>query len=680
MSYVKDKSVSLMSRFRNAVKSKNSARINKILSEQYILENANRFFSTFLHFVAENGTVETANQLLKIGLSIHTRNEDGKTPIFYAFQNSLEMIKLLFDDKTIIDSNLLVHALYFGTEEIMRLLLKNELKSVFEFSNNSVQDEISIGTNTEHQEGKILKEWENTENLIKFLLQNKKYLMPKGKYYALLLFFAAKIDEENIFQLILNDCHKHLTYKRKKNKKEIHPEAVDIQNDKGETALHYAVSQQHIDAVKFLLKKGANKNCQSKIKYTPLHYAARIENKEICEILINSGASVNTNNDGRNNPLHLVSGYFIGKYFHGFDELTINVFRRFRGKTAFNKEIMMLLLNHGANPDMRGINGMPLFIQACKRKCIEEMKILLKFGANIQIADNDGNTALHHATINSSIKSSIPIIDFLLKNGLEIDVKNNDENTPLMFLVENMYQLNMKLIEYFVYHGSSLNAKNIGGNTIFDIALMHHRYGIALTLLELKGDRELNCDSDPEKIHALSKHCYGLYDHPTFTISRNRENSVLISYIALKRINVNDYFTCCLNSWYGRETWMFDNTKLELEKLKSRKILNEVGTYYSYYDFLVRDLTTAIRIIKNPTMKEELSNFNNFRDLPFCKQLFQHRVELANDLEDYLDKIVNFFLNYRKMNLPILVIDMILSYFSYRDLTFFGIILSEIKN
>ncbi|XP_051173332.1 ankyrin-1-like [Leptopilina boulardi] len=661
----------VMCRFRNAVRSKNIARIQYILSNENVVEIVDSCGNTFLHFVAENGTVDTATQLLNIGLNIHSQNKYGKTPIFYSFQNSFQMVKILFNQETKLNSNLLSHALYFGTEEIVLFLLRN-LTIDFKCPNNSLPNRISVKTKNLIEESDVLDKLQISENLIKFLLSNKEYLIASDKYYSLLIFFAAKIGSNDILQLILNDCHKYLTNKRI-NKNEIQPEALNIRNEKGETALHYAVSQQHVDAVKFLLEKGANPNSKSKIKFTPLHYAARLENQEICVILLDYGANVNPNEDGFDNPLHLVSGYLMGKIFHGFDELTINVFRRFKGNCTINQEIMKLFLTHGADPNKRGNNGMPIFIQFCKRRRIEEMKILLEFGANIRIADDDGNTALHHAS------TSIPIIDLLLKNGLEIDVKNKEENTPLMHHLQKEFNPNMKLVEYLLDHGSSITAVNKSGYSVFDIAINYDHIVSVLTLLEFGADKILKHNLDSKNTHITGTHCYGRFDHPKMYLYINNLK-ILISYIALKRENINDYFVCCLNPNNFSGFIIFNEIKLELETLKTRKILNKVGICYSYYDFLARDLTTAVRIIKNPIMKQQLSNVENFRDLRYYKLFIQHRFKWANDLEESLDEIVNFLLNFGKIRLPILVIEIILSYFTYRDFQCFGKILSEIKN
>ncbi|XP_051169155.1 putative ankyrin repeat protein RF_0381 [Leptopilina boulardi] len=639
-------------KFKNALKKNDINRINKIISKENVLQAADNG-DTFLHFVAESGTIKIANQLLKLGANVNIKNFDGEIPILYALRNSFEMIKLLFNEKTHIDKNLLRNALYYGTEEIVRLLLQNAIV-----------------------EKNLVDSLENTENLIKFLLYDKNLSLRNEYNYPLLIFFAAKIGNKNILKFILNDCRNYLAKaeKRKKNKK--HLEILNIKNGYGETALHYAVSQQHLEAINFLLIEGIDVNCKNNVKWTPLHYAVRLENVKICKLLLKFEANVNSNDDGENNPLHIVCGYFLGKMSWGFNNLTINIFRQYSRRILFNSNIMELLLKHGADANREGNNGKKILFHLCKAKRLEEMSILLKYGANIHVEDSCGNKILHYAVVYTQ---SIEIVDFLLNNGLDIDVKNNQGNTPLMFLIqEEVIDVDLSMIEFLIERGTSLSVKNNDGDTVFGMALWHRNSAVILMLLELRGDILLKRDSNDENQHITGTHCLGSYNHPILPVI-DKSLCALMSYLALTRNNINNYFLCCLNPNNDGEGFkLFYELKFDLEKLKSRKILKEDNdSFYTYYDFLARDFSTAIRIIGNKKMKQELLDLKCNQFSYFGTSIL-HRCRWAVNLKNYFDIIVNFFLNYRKMNLPILVIEIILSYFSYQDIKTFGKILSEI--
>lgn len=58
----------------------------------------------------------------------------------------------------------------------------------------------------------------------------------------------------------------------------------------GQTALHIASFEGHLDVVKVLIRKMASLNVQDKNGWSPLHSAASAGHLEICEILIIEGA------------------------------------------------------------------------------------------------------------------------------------------------------------------------------------------------------------------------------------------------------------------------------------------------------------------------------------------------------------------------------------------------------
>lgn len=101
--------------------------------------------------------------------------------------------------------------------------------------------------------------------------------------------------------------------------KNIDPNVKDID---GITALEIAIQNNSIEAVKLLLKYGANVNIyrtiikkydnasQEKLTIIPLLYALeQNNNSELVGILIANGAKVNVSNEFQITPLHLATSY-----------------------------------------------------------------------------------------------------------------------------------------------------------------------------------------------------------------------------------------------------------------------------------------------------------------------------------------------------------------------------------
>jgi ankyrin repeat protein len=125
-------------------------------------------------------------------------------------------------------------------------------------------------------------------------------------------------------------------------------DAVD--QDRGWSALFWAIAQFNTDAVKLLVGSRADVNLAAKNGYTPLHFA---QAPGITRILVAAGASVNTRAHDGNTPLHMASVLGSAQILvsHGAD---VNAKNK-TGKTPLDlavteghEEIADLLVRHGA--------------------------------------------------------------------------------------------------------------------------------------------------------------------------------------------------------------------------------------------------------------------------------------------------------------------------------------------
>ena len=87
--------------------------------------------------------------------------------------------------------------------------------------------------------------------------------------------------------------------------------------------------------------------------------------------------------------------------------------------------------DHRAEVDVKDYdNGMTPLIYASLRGHENIVKLLLQSGANINIKDNTGSTALMHAASSNAFRH-INVAELLLKNGADITAKDNSGNTAL---------------------------------------------------------------------------------------------------------------------------------------------------------------------------------------------------------------------------------------------------------
>ena len=93
-----------------------------------------------------------------------------------------------------------------------------------------------------------------------------------------------------------------------------------------------------------------------------------------------------------------------------------------------------LLLNNGADPNVKCTMGETPLFQAVDMEKFDHVKILLKNGANPNITNDDGLTPLHNAVT----KKDIAIVKILLKYGADPNKKTKFyQQTPLHLAIKN---------------------------------------------------------------------------------------------------------------------------------------------------------------------------------------------------------------------------------------------------
>ena len=171
---------------------------------------------------------------------------------------------------------------------------------------------------------------------------------------------------------------------------------VNLQDHQGYTALHYAAEQknfdavtcldlftfskrtplmlaceshiQNMDAINFLLNKGADVNLQDYRGYTGLHYAVKSKNFDASSCLVYNGADVNLQDRNGQSALHIASS-----------------------------DICHCLIQNQADIDIRDSRYCTSLMQASCDNDVKKVAMLIENGAKVDLQDVDGNTALHHA-------------------------------------------------------------------------------------------------------------------------------------------------------------------------------------------------------------------------------------------------------------------------------------------
>ena len=138
--------------------------------------------------------------------------------------------------------------------------------------------------------------------------------------------------------------------------------------------------------------------------------------------------------------------------------------------------VSRVLVNHQAiiREDERGQRVVSAFREAASRNYVDVLKILKNEGAEVDLRDNDENTAFHYAAYNKANDALI----YLKEIGASIDAVNNMGHTALFTAASLRYFGTIKIL---VNLGASVDSKDNHGMPILCTLLVRPDFDQSLT-------------------------------------------------------------------------------------------------------------------------------------------------------------------------------------------------------
>ena len=123
------------------------------------------------------------------------------------------------------------------------------------------------------------------------------------------------------------------------------------------------------------------------------------------------------------------------------------------------------LLNH------KTTNGTTPLMIACKHSSVKSIQVLLTAGADVNMQDNDGFTALMMASINCNEMSSMECVRELLQAGADVNLQTENGWTALMMVSKYCNEdSSMECVRELLQAGADVNLQTENGWTALMLA------------------------------------------------------------------------------------------------------------------------------------------------------------------------------------------------------------------
>ncbi|XP_043465840.1 putative ankyrin repeat protein RF_0381 [Leptopilina heterotoma] len=522
--------------FVSAARDGDAAKFKEKFQEISLREEKNEQIYFALYFAAFNGNIEIVRFLMECNVNPNFTVGTFLTPLHAAiFKKNHDIVEILLNNNAIVEPKIRLES----GEEI-NYFCSPLIAAVFTKDGKLVDTLLKKGANIN---AKLLAVEE--EKLKDFMANNKK--------------------GGNSSKNILNfGTFKYYDLTAKSNSFSI----------AGSSVLHLAIKSGNENIIKNVLdQEGIDLNPKSCNDLTPLSLTCHGGNLALAKILLKAGADVNCTVDNGKQIL----GYCL-KWLHDNYLNKFSYYKYDKMEWIELNKLFSYFLKFGANPNgwSTGKRGTVLHYAASKGMA-HSVHILLKHGANPNVADGNNKTPLEYSISNLlkrldriqrlfSFTAHVDDFDRRISEERlaerEADRKREYENRKIYNLTHNTYTYNV--VQYISHY-----ADDGGFNTVRDP--VPNRMVAQLLTRELVRMEELG----------------------TRIIQQNRK--------ILESTFVKPYYTRCKN---------------ELKKLKKTKIIDGL----SYYDFLFASEEKLAEYMENENIVSEFNEGNYCRLFPNYKR------------------------------------------------------------
>eukprot|EP01064_Diplonema_japonicum_P022050 TRINITY_DN3168_c4_g1_i2.p1 TRINITY_DN3168_c4_g1~~TRINITY_DN3168_c4_g1_i2.p1 ORF type:complete len:590 (+),score=95.66 TRINITY_DN3168_c4_g1_i2:50-1771(+) len=361
---------------------------------------------SLLHGAAISGHGEVVNILLQHGADDAAKNDEGRTPLFFALglhgrRGSVAAVEALLQHNA--DANIKdnkgctpLHTYlsgFSGNTALVQLLLQYgaDVNSRDKCGRTALQKLVSNSADeTEEQRSEVL-------TCMSLLLQHGASVNLVDTQGDTLLHTMLQAGADYLAQILLENGH-------------VAQDSVLLRNNDGFTPLHTAVSGSvEMATVLLLLHHGADVSATDGLGCRPFHRLVQTTNRnlnEVAPLLLEDDGDVNARDNNGKAPLH--------------------------SAVLVSEKTVLFLLQHNADVDARDNEGRTPLHEVARESTrmgdtTATVCALLGHGADIQARDNEGKTALHAAVASRHPSAARTLV----QRGADVKARDNKEKTPL---------------------------------------------------------------------------------------------------------------------------------------------------------------------------------------------------------------------------------------------------------
>lgn len=340
-------------------------------------------------------------------LDINEKDNEGRTSLIYALsQGYKDIATILIDagaDLNIVDKLNKMSSLHYGVMlqdiEIVRNIVKRK-------ADYSLKDE--QGRTALHY-AVFLGYWD----IALYLINIGQDIFTRNKQELSLLHTVSIHGDNNFIEELIKRGVKINTFDNNEN-----------------TPLHYAALHDNAYTIYFLIKKGALIDHSNNEGETPLHYAALRGNNDCVEALLSLDADINKTNIKGESALHYSiksknKNTMITLLKNGIHTNICSYNGTALHYAVHDYNVLFDLILFGVDASLTDQYGRTVFHELAKTSSDnkeEIIKLISEHGVNINAIDNNGNTALHLAAIHQQYST----MKLLIKYGADDNIPNNN--------------------------------------------------------------------------------------------------------------------------------------------------------------------------------------------------------------------------------------------------------------